>query len=86
MLVIGIFLLTAVFAGPGNALAQKAIPLWPEDELPNSKGLALEDSISNKRIYQIKFPRMYPFIPPSEENTGAAVLIFSGWRLSSFDV
>src|SRR5699024_1082898 len=60
------------------ALAQDTIPLWPKDELPNSKGITLQDSIQNDRIYKIKYPRMHTFVPAKEENTGAAVLIFPG--------
>lgn len=59
-------------------MAQQPVPLWPEGELPNSKGLVLEDSVHNDRIYKIKHPVMHPFIPAQEENTGTAVLIFPG--------
>ena len=52
--------------------------VWPEGELPNSKGLAIEDSVENDRIYLLKHPHMYAFHPAKEENTGAAVLIFPG--------
>ena len=58
--------------------AQDPIPLWPEGELPNSKGLAIEDSVRNDRIYMLKSPHMYAFHPAKEENSETAVLIFPG--------
>ena len=43
--------------------AQEFIPLWPENKMPNSKGLALKDSIANERIYQVGTPGMYAYYP-----------------------
>lgn len=62
-----------------EAVAQDTlITLWPAGKIPNSKGLAIEDSISNYRIYQIKSPRMLAFFPTPDDNSGTAVLIFPG--------
>ncbi|SMO53670.1 alpha/beta hydrolase [Gracilimonas mengyeensis] len=63
---------------PALTQAQTKQMLWPEGELPNSKGLAIEDSIQNDRFYQLKYPHMYGFHPAKEENSGAAVVIFPG--------
>ena len=60
------------------AKAQQFIPLWPKGRMPNSKGLALKDSVVNERIYQVGTPGMYAFFPSKDDNNGAAVLIFPG--------
>lgn len=71
--------LTTLFTfGTVNLQAQEKIMLWPEESLPNSKGLAIEDSVQNYRLYQIKYPYMEAFHPAKEENTGTAVVIFPG--------
>lgn len=65
--------------------AQEFIPLWPEGKMPNSRGLVLEDSLANDRIYQVGTPGMYAYFPSKEENTGSAVVICPGggyWRLA----
>lgn len=54
------------------------IPLWPKGKMPNSKGMALQDSIANERIYQVGTPGMYAFFPGTQENKGAAVVICPG--------
>ena len=54
------------------------ISLYPDGELPNSRGLKLKDSIANERIYRVGTPGMYAFFPSSSENKGAAVLICPG--------
>lgn len=58
--------------------AQEIIPLWPLGKMPNTKGLALKDSIVNERAIQIASPYMYAFFPSKDDNTGAAVIIFPG--------
>ncbi len=76
--------------------AQEFIPLWPQGKMPNSKGLALTDSIANERVYRVGTPGMYAFFPSSQENKGAAVVIcpgggyerlayvISGWQLAKW--
>lgn len=46
--------------------------------MPNSKGLALPDSIANERVYQVGTPGFYVFEPSKAENKGAAVVIIPG--------
>jgi acetyl esterase/lipase len=58
--------------------AQEFIPLWPKGKMPNSKGMALRDSIANERIFQVGTPGMYAFFPSKTENKGAAVVICPG--------
>jgi acetyl esterase/lipase len=61
-----------------QASSQEFIPLWPKGKMPNSKGMALTDSIANERIYRVGTPGMYAFFPSDQENKGAAVLICPG--------
>lgn len=58
--------------------AQEFFPLWPKGEMPNSKGLHLQDSIVNERAIQIATPGFYAFFPSKDDNNGAAILIFPG--------
>jgi acetyl esterase/lipase len=58
--------------------SQEFFPLWPAGKVPNSKGLQLQDSIFNERIYQVKEAGMWAFFPSIQENKGAAVLICPG--------
>lgn len=46
--------------------------------MPNTKGVALHDSIANERIYQVAAPRIQAFFTSSQENKRAAVLIIPG--------
>lgn len=58
--------------------AQDFIPLWSKGKMPNSKGLALKDSISNERLMQVGNPGIHVFLTSKQENKGAAVLIIPG--------
>lgn len=70
----------AVAQGPQTSPEKFAefIPLYPKGKMPNSKGLAVKDSIANERIYKVGTPGMYAFFPSAQENKGAAVLICPG--------
>jgi len=61
-----------------SALAQNFIPIWPKDNIPNSRHLNLDDSIANERIYRVMHPGVYAFFPGKQENKGAAVIICPG--------
>jgi acetyl esterase/lipase len=75
---------------------QEFMPLWPEKKMPNTKGLAVKDSIATERIYKVGTPGMYAFFPSAQENKGAAVIIcpgggyerlayiISGWQLAKW--
>lgn len=67
-----------ILISAANCFAQEFVPLWEKGKMPNSKGLALKDDIRNERIYQVGTPGFYTFFPSSQENKGAAVLIFPG--------
>lgn len=56
--------------------AQEFIPLWPMDNLPNSKGVKVVEVIENERIIQVDTPGFYTFFTSQEENQGSAVIIF----------
>ena len=61
-----------------SASAQEFIPLWPKGLMPNSKGMIVEDSIANDRIYKVGIPGMWAFFPSAQENKRAAVIICPG--------
>ncbi len=72
-------LLTFLIAWCCNCLvAQEFIPLWPKGKMPNTKGIALKDSIVNDRYYQVGTPGMYAFFPSKDDNNGGAVIIYPG--------
>ena len=60
------------------AVAQTAIPLWPDDKMPNSKGLHLPDSIIKEFLFTTTSPKMYAYPASRENNTGAAILVVPG--------
>lgn len=55
--------------------AQEFIPLWPKDNMPNSKGIKVEEVIENEHILQVDTPVFYTFFTSKKENSGCAVLI-----------
>lgn len=57
--------------------AQAFLPLW-SGNMPNSRGLALSDSIARERIVQVGVPALHAFVPSVAENTGTAVIIIPG--------
>ena len=78
-----------------QASAQEFIPIW-NDNMPNSKGMIIADSIANERIYQVGTPGVHVFATSKAENKHAAVLIIpgggyarlayqtSGWQLAKW--
>jgi acetyl esterase/lipase len=58
--------------------AQETIFLYPEGKMPNSKGIKVEDSLSNERYYKIGRPRITAWLTSKDENKGTAVLIIPG--------
>lgn len=61
-----------------QCFAQEYMSLWPEGKMPNSKGMNLQDSVVNQRIYQVGNPGMWIFLVPKEASKGGAVVIFPG--------
>lgn len=70
-----------------QAHGQEFIPLWP-DNLPNSKGLHLTDSVENGRWRRVANPGYFYFQPSKEENKGAAVVICppGGYGHHTYDI
>ena len=66
---------------------QEFIPLW-NGNMPNSKGIAVRDSIDNGRMRQVGTPGMYLFRPSAEENKKAAVIICppGGYGHHTYDI
>lgn len=60
-----------------NTFSQDFVPIWG-DKMPNSKGIAVKDSIANERVYQVGTPGVYVFEPSIAENKHAAVVIIPG--------
>jgi acetyl esterase/lipase len=73
-----LLLLCVLSVAASGIKAQEFIPLWPQGQIPNSKGLQLKDSIVNERILQVGTPGFYAFFPSRDDNNGAAILIFPG--------
>ena len=57
--------------------AQKIIPLW-QNNMPNSKGIVLKDSVVRERVVQVGIPAVHVYEPSKAERTGTAVLIIPG--------
>lgn len=55
--------------------AQEFIKIWPNGEMPNFKGMKLEEIITHQRITQVDKPGVYIFLTSAEEYNGTAVLI-----------
>lgn len=58
--------------------SQEFIPIWTAGKMPNSKGILVQDSIANERVYQVGTPGVYVFEPSVAENKHAGVLIIPG--------
>ncbi len=71
-----IFLSAILFAG--IIQAQQVIPLWAKNQMPNSKGMKIKDSIANERQYIVGNPNIEIYTPSKEENRNFAVLIIPG--------
>lgn len=73
-----LFLLALLWAAFAPTQAQTFVPVWEKGHMPNSKGIAVKDSVANERIHQVSTPGLYVFEPSKEENKGAAVVIIPG--------
>jgi len=58
--------------------SQQFIPLWPEEKMPNSKGVIVKDSISDERYRQVGIPGMLAFFTSKQENKNVGVIICPG--------
>lgn len=73
--------------------SQTFLPVWSTNNMPNSRGLALSDSIVNEIIYKVGTPGLYIFRPSRVANKGGAVLVIPGggyghlaYQISGFDI
>lgn len=57
--------------------AQEVIPLW-QNNMPNSKGIVLKDSVARERVVQVGTPTIHVYEPSKAERTGTAILIIPG--------
>lgn len=64
--------------------AQDFIRLWQEGKMPNSKGIAMTDSIFDERYRRVATPGMYAFFSSKQENKGSAVIICPGGGYKHF--
>jgi acetyl esterase/lipase len=82
------FTILLFFCLAGNASAQHILPIWPDREMPNSKGMALDLKEERERITQVDKPTMHVFLPSTEENIGTAVLIFppGGYQKLTYNI
>ncbi|UCH14090.1 MAG: alpha/beta hydrolase [Bacteroidales bacterium] len=71
LLILGFFM----FTYSQKSITQDFIPLWPVDNMPNSRGINVEEVIVNERILQVDIPGIFTFFPSKEENTESAVII-----------
>lgn len=57
--------------------AQEQILFWPKGEMPNSKGLKIENKDSNPEI-STKEAELFAFLPPKSERSQRSVIIIPG--------
>ncbi len=88
-----IYILFTTFIQVANSQEFKNI--W-NNNMPNSRGIAMRDSIANERVYQVGNPGVYVFETSKAENKNGAVLIIpgggyarlayqiSGWQLAKW--
>jgi len=62
----------------GTTIAQTQVLLWQKGAMPNSRGLAISDSIANERVYRVGQPDMEIYTPSKEENRNFAILVIPG--------
>lgn len=53
--------------------AQKIIPLW-QNNMPNSKGIVLTDSVARERVVQVGIPAVHVYEPSKAEPVKALFL------------
>jgi acetyl esterase/lipase len=75
---LSLIIIVSIVISTTKVQAQDFIPLWTKGNMPNSKGLAIKDSIVNERAFVIANPGMYAFFPSKDDNNGSAVVIFPG--------
>ena len=76
-----------------TAKGQEKIDLWEGVTMPNSRGIDVQDSIANQRVYKVGRPAIYRVAPAPEKNRGIAVVICPGggyqryaWEVAGWDI
>ncbi|MBQ1952793.1 MAG: alpha/beta hydrolase, partial [Alistipes sp.] len=76
-----------------TAKGQEKIDLWEGTTMPNTRGLVVQDSIANERVYKVGRPAIYRVAPAAEKNRGIAVVICPGggyqryaWEVAGWDI
>ena len=76
-----------------TAKGQEKIDLWEGTTMPNTRGLVVQDSIANERVYKVGRPAIYRVAPAPEKNRGIAVVICPGggyqryaWEVAGWDI
>jgi acetyl esterase/lipase len=71
-----------------NINSQQFLPLWNSNKIPNSKGIAIKDSISDERYRRVGNPGLLVFLTSKQENKNTAVIICpgGGYKHLSYEV
>lgn len=89
-----LLLLLALISFTVQAQEQREkIDIWEGAPMPNSRGIIVEDSIANQRVYKVGRPAIYRVSPSPEKNRGIAMVICPGggyqryaWEVAGWDI
>lgn len=86
-------LLLALVTLTVQAQEMEKIDLWEGAVMPNTRGIAVEDSIANHRVYKVGRPAIYRVAPKAKKNRGIAMVICPGggyqryaWEVAGWDI
>lgn len=86
-------LLLALVTLTVQAQEMEKIDLWEGAVMPNTRGIAVEDSIANHRVYKVGRPAIYRVAPKAKKNRGIAIVICPGggyqryaWEVAGWDI
>ncbi len=86
-------LLLALVTLTVQAQEMEKIDLWEGTVMPNTRGIAVEDSIANHRVYKVGRPAIYRVAPKAKKNRGIAMVICPGggyqryaWEVAGWDI
>ncbi len=68
--------------GPGTP---EPIPLWPDKPPQFLENAAPEVIADNQRIRSVSVPTITPFLPPKEQRSGMAIIVFAGGGYGGHD-
>lgn len=73
-----IFLVAFICCACPLMAQQSIIPLWQKGTMPNSRGMDINDSIVNERVFKVGVPDIEVYTPSKDENRNFAVLVIPG--------